>query len=446
MPIRIYGITGSGGSESGGKSLILPDNIDDLIIQNSFDSFTLNWTTPASEIPIDHYNVYIYQSNVPPESIDDFTFVSTTDSTGVNTIISNLSPDTMYYVLVTSVSIEGYENASLRGIQSASTILGLWYTVYIDYYPNGYLYYSEDGETWVPFNDDSGKQIELGTNGSFFGNICYYAGNIFYNYSSWLYRFDIETKTKESVTSVGSGMDFTHVKMSGNRMIIYGSDGSFRYMNLTGNPEGSWISIESCGVTLGRFYPFENIIIGAGNIKYWKVYDFVNSPRWNEYGYSDQNLWNSPDLLGVAHGMGRYIGVGEAGYSVYKLDENLTSNSYIEMSPEQINYEADFLDIVFAKSIQKFFALYELDSVIYGLYSDDGSTWKSMNGSFNSYYGSTRVSGGRLIYANGRLIYSGNGYYSFYCVDGLNWIAMSGFTQSDGEPAPICSPYEEYME
>ena len=436
MPVRIYGINGNSGG-LGDKSLILPDNIDDLIIQNSFDSFTLNWTTPDSEIPIDHYNVYIYQSNVPPTSIDDFTFVSTTDSIGVNTIISNLSPDTMYYVLVTSVSIEGYENASLRGIQSASTILGLWYTVYIDDYPNGYLYYSEDGETWVPFNDDSGEQVVLRSSGNFFGHyLCYYEGNIFYLAEDWLCQFDIETKTDDSRMQASKDL-----RIGGNRMIVRNDNGNVLYMNLTGNPNGSWVNIgdPNTNNNNAKTYPFKNVIIAANYLRYWHVYDFVNRPSWTIYGYSGENVWNSPCVSGMAHGMGRYIAVGEYGYSVYKLDENLTSKDYIAMDPEQINYQADFIDVVFAKSIQKFFALYELHNVVYALYSDDGSTWKSMNGSFGDI-------GGQLIYANGRLIYSGNAYYSYYCVDGMNWIAMSGVTQSDARSAPICSPYAEYAE
>ena len=102
-----------GGGGGGKKSLILPTT--PIITINSYDKkLILSWTQPATEVEISKYNVY-YSTTQPNLLKDMILYGSTTSLTYTMTGLTN---EQTYYIAVESVSVDGYENASMWKVKA----------------------------------------------------------------------------------------------------------------------------------------------------------------------------------------------------------------------------------------------------------------------------------------------------------------------------------------
>lgn len=133
------------------KSLILPDNAISAIA--SYDNkLIVSWNKPAtSEIAIDKYN--IYWSTNRPSSLKDFSNSASVNANTFEYTITGLTNGTVVYVVVESVSSEGYENASMRNLNS-SNVGKPYFLSTRNNNPNSTLgtngcVYSNDGKTWA---------------------------------------------------------------------------------------------------------------------------------------------------------------------------------------------------------------------------------------------------------------------------------------------------------
>lgn len=131
----------------GRKSLILPDNAISAI--DSYDNkLIVHWNKPAaSEIAIDRYN--IYWSTNKPSSLKDFSNSASVSSNTFEYTITGLTNGTVVYVVVESVSSEGYENASMRNLNSNNVGKPYFLTTRKEQYGEHSCTYSDDGKTWA---------------------------------------------------------------------------------------------------------------------------------------------------------------------------------------------------------------------------------------------------------------------------------------------------------
>lgn len=435
MPVSIRG---SGGRPRR-KSLILPDNISDLSIAADTDSLSLNWTIPESEIAIDHFNVYIAQQDIAPVNIDNMALKTVLEPTVTTLSISNLISGLMYYVVITSVSVDGYENASLRGMENAITTKGYW-LLGLGYVSGGNIariYYSDDGETWNELLDNEGEGMRV--NGGWDGFLAA-EKRVFFGdgLNRDLRELDLQTKEVKQIYSSSS----QYRAMSANlydagrffisSTLISSGQGYMWYHN--GVPENSsgWISM---GVGHGNMIgDHKGTLFSARYIEQWSVYDFNSNPSWVTYGSSGLR-----DCESIAYGNGKYVLVGEYNMSVYILEENIRkAGSYVTITGVNSN-NPDWIKVIYAEKAGKFFAVNENG---YTFYSTDLENWVQMNGHLsdgvNTQYDCC------LTYGNGRLIFSHyEAKFSFYCVDGMNWVAMAGSIYNpQGARASMVSLYD----
>lgn len=165
--------------QSSGGSVILAENPTITLTKSSNNSVTITWAKPSSEVTIAKYQVYKYKSTksaTTPTSLSQMTLVGST--TNLTYTVENLDVPSTYFFVVTTVTSDDYENASIKGKQSiqfsntcfvaktstgvfASNDLVTWTDVtaaagnptYISYvggefYTDG-AYFSTDGYTWT---------------------------------------------------------------------------------------------------------------------------------------------------------------------------------------------------------------------------------------------------------------------------------------------------------
>lgn len=162
--------------QASGGSIILATNPTITLTKASSNSVTITWAKPSSEVTIAKYQVYKYNSTTAPTSLNQMTLVGST--TNLTYTVENLDVPSTYFFVVTTVTSDDYENASVKSRQSikvsntcfvaktstgvfASNDLVTWTDVteasgnpkYISYvggefYTNG-AYFSKDGYTWT---------------------------------------------------------------------------------------------------------------------------------------------------------------------------------------------------------------------------------------------------------------------------------------------------------
>lgn len=142
----------SGGG--GKKSLILPDNAN-VDIYSYDNKLVVKWTKPSnSEVQIGKYNLYWVQSDAKPTSLKQFTNKVEVSVSATEQAIANLTNGKIYWVALESVSVEGYENASLRKANSMNVGVPYFLAIIVSANsPSTYMpLYSNDGKTWKEAN------------------------------------------------------------------------------------------------------------------------------------------------------------------------------------------------------------------------------------------------------------------------------------------------------
>ena len=168
--------------QASGGSIILAPNPTVTLTKTSNNSVTITWAKPSSEVTIAKYQVYKYKSTTAPTSLSQMTLVGST--TNLTYSVENLDVPSTYFFVVTTVTSDDYENASVKSRQSiafsnrgfvmkanngifASSDLINWTNVtdrvgnsstvinisYAEdeglFYTNGNVYVSEDGYDWT---------------------------------------------------------------------------------------------------------------------------------------------------------------------------------------------------------------------------------------------------------------------------------------------------------
>lgn len=129
MPWYKLGAFGGSGGGSGGnsgnikKSFVLPVNVSTLTVNSTTTDLILTWEIPdQSEMQIEKFNIYYTDASTNPILLSDFTFCASVGSTTTAYTITGLDSSKTYKIVVESVSVEGYENASLKGVANGKLI------------------------------------------------------------------------------------------------------------------------------------------------------------------------------------------------------------------------------------------------------------------------------------------------------------------------------------
>lgn len=298
---------GSGGK----KSLILPDNAISAI--DSYDNkLIVRWNKPAaSEIAIDKYN--IYWSTKRPSSLKDFSNSASVNSNTFEYTITGLTNGTVVYVVVESVSSEGYENASMRNLNSNN--VGKPYFLSTRRNFNGSdswsCIYSNDGKAWerATFSGDNPVWSHSTCDNIVFGGDEFYLlGHYTDDMTAYVYRV---TNYNTSV-KINSSATYAYDIAYGNNNLVLGLSDSRMYYLLKSSRTfvaGELLTGSFCKLSFvnGKFW-LETYSDGGNYTskdgKTWTQYStnysstipklYVGGKYMSEYGYSyDGKTWRT---------------------------------------------------------------------------------------------------------------------------------------------------------
>lgn len=297
------------------KSLILPDNAISAIA--SYDNkLIVSWNKPAtSEIAIDKYN--IYWSTNRPSSLKDFSNSASVNANTFEYTITGLTNGTVVYVVVESVSSEGYENASMRNLNS-SNVGKPYFLSTRNNNPNSTFgtnscVYSNDGKTWawvtfsgtnpIWYNSDSWDSCHM----IVFGDDKFYMlGQDKETGIAYVYRV---TNYNTSV-KINSSAKYAYNIAYGNNNLVLGLSNSKMYYLLKDSQTfvaGELLTGAFCNISFvnGKFW-LETYSNGGNYTsedgKIWTQYStnysstipklYVGGKYMSEYGYSyDGKTW-----------------------------------------------------------------------------------------------------------------------------------------------------------
>ena len=383
MPILIKGIPWAGDSDSGDgngggnntgvTSLILPVNVTDVQSTPSDSQLLVYWETPTnSEVEIDHFNIYYFQSDVdnPPTSLKEFTKHGEALATDTQYLITGLTNGLNYYILIESVSVEGYENASMIGIFNKIVtpakrimVVGV----------GGTSCTSLDGDNWTTVGG-------LSTNSSYNNYYCMGYGDN---------RFLLAGYYSSPVSYSINGEDWigsSTLKLKPANKIIYHNN--------------RWIAIGiNYSDKLGAFYSLDNG-------KTWTGMTGLSS---------DSTSYN---IRGLTYGNDRFVCVGNYNLSYYSLD----GETWVAMTGSG---SCDYNSVAYGN--EKFVCISSNGSNSYAYCSTDGETWNSpitIRGVRYLY---------DVTYGDGRFVavgYDGTYGSAYYSLDGTIWVAMTGIKES----------------
>lgn len=293
--------------QSSGGSVVLATNPTITLTKASINSVTITWAKPSSEVTIAKYQVYKYKSTTAPTSLNQMTLVGST--TNLTYSVENLDVPSTYFFVVTTVTSDDYENASVKSRRSikflntcfvANTYTGVfasndlitWTDVtaaagnpkYISYandefYTDG-AYFSKDGYTWTerPLptiatspNSSSNKATSMGTLiGGYFAifGIDTANGTTFFVPKSNSDDYDVFTDSYHVYSYFSQSIWWTTGGINYVTDIISGSDYNYRTDFTNG--------IASIYTEAKKIYSDGNYITYlagfGGTNNYWKVY------------------------------------------------------------------------------------------------------------------------------------------------------------------------------
>lgn len=369
------------------KSLILPDNAISAIA--SYDNkLIVSWNKPtASEIAIDKYN--IYWSTNRPSSLKDFSNSVSVNANTFEYTITGLTNGTVVYVVVESVSSEGYENASMRNLNS-NNVGKPYFLTTRNTSPNSTTginacTYSNDGKTWAwvsfsgtnPrwYNDDSWDRCQMIVFG---GDEFYLLGKDYNDQTAYVYRV---TNYNTSV-KIKSSAQYAYNIAYGNNVLVLGlSKGKMYYL-----PKSSQTFVAGELLT-GTFADLSFV-----NGKFWlRTYS-----DGGNYTSEDGKTWvqystNYDSTIPKLYVSGKYM--SEYGYSY-------DGKTWVQWSISQLGKITERIMLIGGT----LFRLAKDDSsyTIFIKSTDAGVTWSSVNTtSVNAYNNMYFYKNGVLIFMSG---------------------------------------------
>ena len=132
-------------SSGGKKSIVLPDNISAVLVIADDTALNIEWDTPNSEVEIECFNIYYARVDSNPIDLSDFIFHGTATPDATTYRVDGLENNVAYYIVVESMSIDGYENASMKNRKIGTPSDLFFVTVGL----KGNSAYSENGDDWT---------------------------------------------------------------------------------------------------------------------------------------------------------------------------------------------------------------------------------------------------------------------------------------------------------
>lgn len=402
--------------QSSGGSVILATNPTISLNKASNNSVTITWAKPSSEVTIAKYQVYKYKSTTAPTSLSQMTLVgSTTDLTYT---VANLDVPSKYFFVVTTVTSDDYENASIKGGQSmafsntcfvantstgvfASNDLVTWTDVtaaagnpkYISYvggefYTDG-AYFSTDGYTWT-----ERPLPTIATSPQTSSNKATSMGTLIGGYSA---IFGIDTVNGTTFFVPKSNPDdydvFTvpyHVYSDFPQSIWWTTGSPYYVTNISSDSDYNYstdfIGITSIYTSVKKIYSDGNYITYlagfGGTNNYWKVYkkdarvDNTNFSIIKEE--SNNHMLDDFIVINNGNGTGKDILVvlstkyGGDSYLYVSLDSGTT---WIQKTLPQVSgslFYASSKNILYIRSGKKIYSI----PVSYMIANANSSTWK----------------------------------------------------------------------
>lgn len=371
------------------KSLILPDNAISAIA--SYDNkLIVSWNKPtASEIAIDKYN--IYWSTNRPSSLKDFSNSASVNSNTFEYTITGLTNGTVVYVVVESVSSGGYENASLRNLNSSNvgkpyflatrntnpdSTLGANTCIYSnDGKAWAWAYFSGTDPSWYNSNEwDTCKMIIFG------GDEFYLLGQDKNTYTAYVYRV---TNYNTSV-KIDSSAKYAYNIAYGNNNLVLGLSQSKMYYLLKSSQTfvaGELLTGSFCDISFvnGKFWlrTYSN----GGN------YTSEDGKIWTQYSA------NYSDTIPKLYVGGKYM--SNYGYSY-------DGKTWVKWSISQLGKETERI-MLMGNTLFRL-ARNEGSCTIFIKSTDAGATWSSV------YTTTAAASNNDYLYKNGVLIFMSGSY------------------------------------
>lgn len=272
----------------------------------------------------------------------------------------------MYYIAVSAVSTEGYENASIAKITSG--IIGGLQLVAINYHVSVYCINKKDWYTMLPEN--------TGANDITYGN------NEFLAVSATNIYHSVDTKHWTTSATISAYSDRYPL------YVTYG-DGYF------------FVLMHNASVPPSIYYSTDGI-----NWTYWSVYNLPTAPA---DGYEQNGVF--------CYGKGLII----FGYKNSGLSHCL---NFAERTATQITYPTSSIfnpyAVCYSKELDMFVAIGYCSSGAYGgWYSYNGINWYASTSLLNTSFQNMNVHS--ICYGNDRFIFI-NYTTAYYSLDGKNWI------------------------
>lgn len=384
----------------GKKSLILPSNPEITKIKSLNRALAIQWKDQITEIGIAHYNIYILDEK--PETLRDMILVGNTSK--LEFVVEGLDNNKTYFVAVESVSVQGFENASMQQIKSGTPFDTRFLAI-----GETNSYYTTDAENWINMNGiitgnaithGDGRYVVVGNNGKAF-----YSLNCF----DWIEMSGIDINDNIVAVTYGNGK-FVCISQNGSS---YCSDGE------------TWVKASGTKATSEYYhYNYYEIVYVGGEFfaQYWyygPLGDISTSYYFGTKKSADGKTWtgcteaydrNSSDKYKkhYAFGDNRIIYVYE-GSNTEKAYTSVSgkTNKMVGMPPEFVCRDIAYGDGRFI-------------AVGYGkaYYTVDCENWIEMSGIDKN---DNMIA---VTYGNGMFVAIGNN--SYCTVDGKTWNIMNG--------------------
>lgn len=374
------------------KSLILPDNAISAI--TSYDNkLIVSWNKPTvSEIAIDKYN--IYWSTNKPSSLKDFSNSASVNSNTFEYTITGLTNGTVVYVVVESVSSEGYENASLRTLNSGNVGKPYFLTTRNNDPDSTFgrygCTYSNDGKTWA-WKDFSGDNPIWYNSDSW--DSCYqivFGGDEFYllgmdKSSTYSYVYRVTNYSTSKKISI-SGKNIYNIAY-GNGNLVAGTDNGYKMYYLLKSSQ-TFVAGQQLEDTIRN--------MSFVNGKFWMYSTYSNN--YTHYMSEDGKTWtqystNYNHTIPKLYVGGKYM--SEYGYSY-------DGKTWVQWSINQLGKETEKIMLMG----NTLFRLARNDDLctIFIKSTDGGVTWSSICTTTIATYNND------YLYKNGVLIFMSGSY------------------------------------
>lgn len=406
--------------QSSGGSVILATNPTISLNKASNNSVTITWSKPSSEVTIAKYQVYKYKSTTAPTSLNQMTLVGST--TNLTYSVENLDVPSTYFFVVTTVTSDDYENASVKSRQSikfsntcfvaktgtgvvASNDLVTWTDVtaaagnpkYISYvndefYTDG-AYFSTDGYTWT---ERPLPTIETSQYTS--SNKATSMGTLIGSYDA-VFGIDTINGTTLFIPSTTSDTGYEkreipyHVYSAASQSLWWNTGNVYFVTNVSYDSNYNYVtdflSMESVYVSAERIYAdgdFITYVAGySGTNNHWKVYKMdrlVNGSQFSIIKESGSN-YRFDDFIVINNGNGKGKDIlvvlstkyGGDSYLYVSLDSGTTWIQKTLPDISDLLFYASSKDVLYIASNSSASKIYSIP-VSYMIANAKSSEWK----------------------------------------------------------------------